>query len=82
MLFCDHLKYNEKSKHLINPRGDQIFDRIENMEDLSNQEPRSEEERKKEREDKIKQDLDSNYYFDKKRQAKRWFLGDINVAIY
>ena len=54
MLFCDHLKYNEKSKHLINPRGDQIMDRIENLEDLSNQEPRSEEERKKEREEKIK----------------------------
>ena len=82
LLFCDHLKYNEHSKHLVNPRGDQILEKIENCEDPNKQEARNEEERKKEREEKIKSDLESNYYFDKKRQAKRWFLGDINVAIY
>ena len=58
------------------------MDKIENSEDLEKNEPKNEDDRKKDREDKIKLDMESNYYFDKKRQAKRWFLGDINVAIY
>tara|TARA_B110000285_G_C14841777_1_gene475709 strand:+ start:443 stop:574 length:132 start_codon:yes stop_codon:yes gene_type:complete len=43
------------------------MDKIENSEDLEKNEPKNEEERKKERDDKIKVDLESNYYFDKKR---------------